>query len=172
MNQNNDMEPNFYIIFISALIPLIVGSIWYNPKVFGNVWMKSAEISEERAASGNMILIFGLTYVFSILIGFVLMNLGIHQLGVYQLLIDVPGFGEAGSEVQNIYDNFMDKYGMLHRGWWHGGVHGFLAAIAFALPIIAIIALFERRGWKYIGVHFGYWLITLIAMSAVICHFL
>lgn len=165
------MEANFYIIFISAIIPLIIGSIWYSPKVFGNQWMKAAEISEERAASGNMIMIFGLTYIFSLLISFVLMNLGIHQMAVYQILLDVPGFGEAGSEVQNYYDDFMNKYGMLHTGWKHGALHGGLAAIAFALPLIAINALFERRGWTYIGVHFGYWFITLILMSAVICQF-
>jgi hypothetical protein len=29
------MTPNFLIILLAAIVPLIIGFIWYNPKVFG-----------------------------------------------------------------------------------------------------------------------------------------
>ena len=34
------MQLNFFLAAaIAAIVPLIVGSIWYNPKVFGSAWM-------------------------------------------------------------------------------------------------------------------------------------
>lgn len=63
-------------------------------------------------------------------------------------------------------------YADLHRSFGHGVVHGIIAAVLGALPIITIISLFERRGWKYIMVHFGYWLITMTLMSGAVCQFL
>lgn len=64
------------------------------------------------------------------------------------------------------------EYVGLHRSFGHGAVHGTIAAVLAALPIISINSLFERRGWKYILVHFGYWLITMILMSGAVCQFL
>lgn len=48
-------QPNWWLIPVVALLPLVIGSIWYNPKVLGKAWMQAADISEERASSGNMI---------------------------------------------------------------------------------------------------------------------
>ena len=33
---------------IAALIPLLVGFIYYNPKVMGNAWMKETGLNEEQ----------------------------------------------------------------------------------------------------------------------------
>jgi len=41
------MQTHYYIIFIAGLIPLMIGFVWYNPKVFGNAWMKSINVTEE-----------------------------------------------------------------------------------------------------------------------------
>ncbi|MEM1124806.1 MAG: DUF1761 domain-containing protein, partial [Bacteroidota bacterium] len=30
-------------------------------------------------------------------------------------------------------------------------------------------ALFERRGWKYIWIHTGYWFITLALIGGLLC---
>jgi len=166
------MEGNFYILLITALIPLLIGGIWYHPKVLGNVWMRTAEISEERARSGNMFIIFGLTYLFGLFIAYTLMGMTIHQLGIMQVFVQQPGFGEEGTDIQRYYEDFMANYGNIHRDFRHGALHGGFAAVAFALPLVAIVALFERRGWKYIGTHFGYWFITLMLMSGLICHFM
>ena len=64
------------------------------------------------------------------------------------------------------------KYAELHRSFGNGAVHGAMAALLGALPIPTINSLFERRGWKYIMVHFGYWLITMILISGAVCQFL
>lgn len=33
---------NFVAIIVAALVPMIIGFIWYHPKVFGNTWMQVA----------------------------------------------------------------------------------------------------------------------------------
>lgn len=137
------MEINFYIFFGTALIPLIVGSIWYNPKVFGTAWMKSAGLTEEQASSGNMPLIFGLVYIFSIFLSAFFVTWSIHQMSVNGLFATQPGFVDGTDTAMIAFvENFYSTYGDLHRSFGHGAVHGGLAAVMGALPIISIVALF------------------------------
>ena len=169
------MAPNYYVIFLAALIPLVIGSIWYNPKVFGTVWMRSSGLSEEEASSGNMALIFGLCYVFSVILGGFLMGFTIHQSSITGLFATQPDFIDGSNQaMQNIVNAVSGdgEFAQLHRSFGHGVVHGIIGSILVALPIISIISLFERRGWKYTLVHFGYWLITMALMGGVICEFL
>lgn len=57
------MQLNFFLCAaIAAVIPLLVGMVWYNPKVFGNAWMGATGLDEAKAKDGfNMPLVFGLT---------------------------------------------------------------------------------------------------------------
>lgn len=163
---------NYYIAFVAAIIPLIIGFVWYSKPVFGNVWMKSIGKSEEELAKGNLPLILGLTYILGIALALGLSGLTNHQSGVMQLFAMHPDFGQDGTEVQNLFDQVMATFGDSHRSFGHGALHGGIGAILFALPLIGINALFEQRGGKYIFIHFGYWLVTLIIMGGVICQFM
>jgi hypothetical protein len=42
-------EINYWAVIAATLSSMVVGSIWYTPKVFGNYWMKAANITP----SGN-----------------------------------------------------------------------------------------------------------------------
>ena len=165
------MLGNPLILFAVAIIPMLVGSIYYGP-IFGNAWMNANGFKKEDMEKGNMLVILGLSYVLSILLSFGLSGLAIHQNGLLQLFATHPDFKIEGSEVHKLFQSIMETYGDRHRTFGHGAVHGAIATIILALPLIAINALFERRGAKYIGIHFGYWLITLTLMSGVICQFL
>ena len=57
------MEINFLAVLVAALSSFVVGFVWYNPKVFGTIWMKEVGMTEEKAKQGNMAIIFGLTFV-------------------------------------------------------------------------------------------------------------
>ena len=167
------MEMNVYVFFLTALIPLIIGSIWYNPKVFGNAWMKSSGVTEEQAQSGNMLLIFGLVYVFSVFLSAFFSSWSIHQLSTNGLFATQAGFVDGSNEAMVALVNSINgEFADLHRTFGHGAIHGVIAAVLGALPVISINALFERRGWKYILVHFGYWLLTFALMSGAVCQFL
>ena len=39
---------NWLAILVSALIPLVIGAIWYHPKVFGTAWMHATGITEAK----------------------------------------------------------------------------------------------------------------------------
>lgn len=38
-------EINIWAVLLATLSSMVVGSVWYTPKVFGNYWMKVAEVS-------------------------------------------------------------------------------------------------------------------------------
>ncbi|OWY24397.1 DUF1761 domain-containing protein [Sphingobacteriales bacterium UPWRP_1] len=59
---------NFLAIFVAAVVPMVVGFIWYHPKVLGTVWMNAAELTEEKIKTANMPLIFGLAFVMAIMV--------------------------------------------------------------------------------------------------------
>lgn len=162
---------NFLVAALAALIPLVIGFIWYNPQVLGNAWMKSTGLTEEKLKGANMPVIFGLTYVFSFLICIELNTIVIHQFGFQSMLMDEPELFTKGSEANALFTSTLDKYGNSFRTFKHGALHGTIAGILLALPVIGVIALFERKGGKYIFIHAGYWIISLALMGGVICQF-
>lgn len=64
-----------------------------------------------------------------------------------------------------INNGFVD----MHIGFGLRVLHAAISAVFVALFLIAINALFERRGGKYISNHFGYWFITLPLMGDILC---
>ncbi|MGZ0712105.1 DUF1761 domain-containing protein (plasmid) [Coraliomargarita sp. W4R53] len=42
---------NYWAVILATLSTMIVGSIWYTPKVFGNRWMKLADVDPYRAGA-------------------------------------------------------------------------------------------------------------------------
>ena len=158
------MPTNFYMYFIVALIPMVVGFVYYHPKVLGNAWMKTNGFTEESLKGGNMALIFGLAYVFSLIIGLILTSLVIHQTAVFSIMMPEPG-----SDTATEFNNFMATYGNNFRTFGHGVLHGVTYSILFVGPILGTVALFERRSWKYVLIHLGYWAISLGLMGGVLC---
>lgn len=163
------MPTNWYLFFVVALIPLVVGFIYYHKNVVGSAWMKINGFTEEsiKAKNPNMAVTLIATYFFSVMLSTFLSSIVIHQQSISGLL--VPEIQEAGSQAQLFYNDFISKYGDRHRTFSHGAAHGMIFSIFIALPLIAINALFEMRGWKYILLHFVYWLICLVLMGGVLC---
>ena len=52
------MEFNFLAILVAAVVPMVLGFLWYNPALFGNAWMRESGMTEEKMKSGNMGVIF------------------------------------------------------------------------------------------------------------------
>jgi len=44
-------EINYIAVVLATLSSMIVGSVWYTPRVFGNYWMKKANITPSGKAS-------------------------------------------------------------------------------------------------------------------------
>ena len=158
------MEFNILAILVAAISALVVGFVWYNPKVFGNAWMQAADMTEEKIKSGNMAKIFVLALLFAFLLSASLQMLVIHQTGAYSMI-----GGTVTDETLPSFQAFMDDYGTAFRTFKHGALHGVLAGLFIALPIIGTNALFERKSAKYILINSGYWIVTLTIMGGIIC---
>lgn len=155
--------------FLVGLIPMIIGSVWYNPKVMGTAWMNSNGFKEEDLQGANMAMIFGCSYLFSVMLAFFMTSMVIHQHGVVSAAMSATEPGVWSPEAIQDINNYMSKYGTRFRSFGHGAAHGLMIAIFVALPFLAIHSLFERRSWKYILIHLGYWAICLVLMGGVLC---
>ncbi len=165
------MKFNFLILLVSALVPLIIGFIWYGP-LFKNAWMKQMGFTEESMKGANMPLIFGLCYVLGLAISAGLMPVVVHQMGIFSTLAGEPGFNEKTGEAFSSFLTLMEQYGDRFRDFKHGTLHGGLTGFFIAMPILAIQAMFERKSFKYIAINSGYWIITLAIMGGIICQWL
>lgn len=155
------MEPNFLAILIAALSSFVVGFVWYNPKVFGNAWMKEIGMTEEKARKSNMAKVFGLAFVFAFMLAFMMPTIVIHQIGALQLA--------GGDATDHAFITYMQTHGEKFRTFKHGALHGFMAALFVVLPVIATNALFEQKSFKYVAITAGYWVVVMTIMGAIIC---
>tara|TARA_R110002073_G_scaffold103234_2_gene233726 strand:+ start:24643 stop:25140 length:498 start_codon:yes stop_codon:yes gene_type:complete len=162
------MEINYLFIALAALVPLVMGFIWYGPMLFQKAWMKQMGFTEESMKGANMGLIFLLSYVFSFLIAFFLQFIVIHQTGVFSTILE-SGATELTGDSLTYFEDFMAKYGENYRTFKHGALHGTLAGVFIILPILAIQAMFERKKAKYVMINAGYWIVTLALMGGIVC---
>ncbi|MFM1876678.1 MAG: hypothetical protein RL266_2415 [Bacteroidota bacterium] len=161
------MDINFLAILGAALIPTIVGFIYYNPKFgLGKAWMSASGVTEDMAKTGNMAVIFGVSLLLSVMLSFILMTLVVHQMHIFSLF---DGFTDAASQEE--MKGLLTAYGDRFRSFGHGALHGTIAGLFIVLPVLGTNALFEHKGFKYIAVNVGYWVITLALMGGVICRF-
>lgn len=130
----------------AALSALVVGAIWYHPKVFGTAWMKSIGKTEEDLEGGNMAVIFGLAYALSFILAHFV-----------QILIELTHWHPVdGGGIGHSFHTF-----------GHGALHGAMFCIALVAPVIIILGLFERRSFKYHLIHVGYWLVVMSIMGGI-----
>jgi hypothetical protein len=157
------MEINWLALIVAALSTLVVGFIWYNPKVFGSIWMRETGVTPEDGKGANMALVFGMSIFYAFLIAFVLQTMVIHQYGALGMIGGDPTHGKPS------YTAFMTDYGTAFRTFKHGMLHGFFAGLFFALPVVGTGALYERRSWKYTLVAGGFWVVCCMIMGGILC---
>ena len=162
------MNINFLAVLVAALVPMIIGFIWYNPKVLGTAWMKASGIAEEKLKTGNMAVIFGVSFLLSFMLSFFFQSMVIHQMHFGSMLFGTT-FQDPNTEIGAMFKTIMDQYGTAYRTFKHGAFHGVLSGVFIVTPIISINALFERKGFKYIAINCGYWIITLMIMGGILC---
>jgi hypothetical protein len=159
------------VVVLAALVPIIVGFIYYNPKLLGTVWMNEAGMTEEKMQGGNMVKMLLLSFLCAFLFSAFLFGFVVHQTDVYSLYANEAGFGVEGSAVMNRLDTFMLEVGDRFRTFGHGSFHGVLIGLLFVVPILGTNAIFERKSFKYVAVNGGYWIITLALMGGILCKF-
>jgi hypothetical protein len=63
---------NWLAIFVAAISAFVLGGLWYSPLMFVKRWMKETGITEDQTKKTNMIKVFGLAFVLSLIAAFFL----------------------------------------------------------------------------------------------------
>lgn len=64
-------EINIWAVLAAAVISFVLGGIWYSPLLFARAWQLEAGLSDEQIKNSNMGLIFGVSFILSLLAAFV-----------------------------------------------------------------------------------------------------
>mgnify|MGYP001335350871 CR=1 FL=1 len=163
---------------IAALIPLIVGFIYYNKNVFGNSWaaMTGIEMGNPEEMKKAMPKIMVISYIVSFLMAFALSPFVIHQMGLFSLLQGSMGNlteAEYAAKIAVSFDGTpIDPnklWNEMFRTFGHGALHGTMFGVFMALPMIITMGLYEKRPWKLMLINGGYWIINFALMGGFIC---
>ena len=160
------MQLNHLAHALIALVPLIIGFIWYRPTM---PWIKWASANKPLNVKRPSILGLFVLYGLSAALVFVYMNLIIHQIGFYELFF--TDIMRGNQESKQIAEEFLAVYGQKHRHLGHGLFHGLIDAFALALPFIAFYSLVENIDWKRTIVHLGFWVICSTLIGGLVAEF-
>lgn len=73
MNMQNAFHNlNWLAIIVAAISAFVLGGLWYSPLMFVKRWMKETGITEEDTKRTNMIRLFGLAFLLSLIASFFL----------------------------------------------------------------------------------------------------
>lgn len=59
-------EINYLAVLAAAFASFILGGLWYSPLMFAKAWQREAGLTDAQVNSGNMALIFGLSFLLSL----------------------------------------------------------------------------------------------------------
>ena len=146
------MEPqlNFLALIVAALVPMIMGFVYYHPKVLGSLWMKANGFTLESIGTGPKPVMYLLALVVSFLLAFF-------------VWINVTGAG--GVDQLQVTD---PKDGHSYVTFCHGVVHGVLISLTVILPVFVTMTIFEKRSWSWAFVNWGYWALTVTLMAGIL----
>jgi len=167
-------------MLVAALIPLVVGFIYYHKAVFGNAWanMLGIEMNPENMKK-EMPKVMLVSYIVNFFLAFGLASIVIHQMGLFSLLMESKGDLSELDYVSKIVVSFdgvaIDPdvlWNGLFRTFKHGAIHGVLASLTLVMPILVTTGLYEKRPWKLTFINLGYWIINFALMGGFICQML
>ena len=146
------MEPhlNPFALIVAALVPMIMGFVYYHPKVLGNQWMRANGFTLESIGAGPKPVMY-------------LLALGASFLLAFFIWANVTGAG--GVDQLQVTDP-IDGHSYVTFG--HGVVHGVIMSVLVVLPIFVTMTIFEKRSWSWAFVNWGYWAITITLMAGIL----
>ena len=129
---------NYLAVFVAALVSFALGSLWYNPKMFGKIWQNELGFSDEYLKEGNMGIIFGSAFLLMLLMSF-------------GMAVLVQGH-QSPDDIN----------------WLQGLYHGLYVGLLFVGTSVGINLLFQRRSLKLWAVDAFYQISCLALMGAIL----
>jgi hypothetical protein len=66
LEEDSVEQLNFLAVIVAAVSTFVIGGLWYSPLMFQRGWMAANGFSEADVAGGNMAKIFGVSFVFAL----------------------------------------------------------------------------------------------------------
>ncbi len=134
------MDINWLSMLLASATPLVIGTIYYHPSIFGEAWSSALGKTLREIGDGNKLVATAVYLLTSFLLAFFLLN-----------------FNNDGINQEGDFDNFL-----------HGAWHGLFVAVTIVIPIVVISGLRERQSWKVRLINVFYWIITLAIMGGIV----
>lgn len=139
-----EIHVNWAAVAVSALVPMVIGFLYYHPKLAGGAWMKANGFTPESIGNGPKPILYGVALLLSFLLSMWMSS-------------NVTGPGQDVAPDGHSYATF-----------GHGVVHGIINTIFLLLPVLGTLSIFEKRGWGWVFVNLGYWVITFCVMGGIL----
>lgn len=140
-------EINYLAIVVAALVPSILGFIYYGP-LFQSQWLSSLGKTKEEMEPSNPAVTYGLALVVALIAS---MGLKMTMELVHK---DINASGE-------LFFNSFHTFG-------HGALHGAMTFITLIAPIIISLSLFQKNSGKNIILNVVFWLICFTIMGGIL----
>lgn len=132
---------NYLAVFLAAVSSMVVGSLWYMPAGFGNMWMKLTGVKPDRSkmTGAKMAWMYGSVFVASLVTAYVLAHVAFlsnnyFHYGLLQCAVTTAfwlwlGFTAARLYVHDTFENRRKKLTVLNSA------HELVTVLAMALVI-------------------------------------
>ncbi len=61
---------NYFAVLAAAASTFVIGGLWWSPLLFQKAWMRANGFTEENLEEGNMVKIFGVSFVLTVVMAF------------------------------------------------------------------------------------------------------
>jgi len=139
-------EINYIAIIVAALVPNVLGAIYYGP-IFGKQWMSSLNFTKEDFKGRNEALIYGSALLLSCIVSFFL-----------KFIIEMIHKDVQGGEL---------VFGSFHN-FGHGAIHGAGLAFGLLIPVVICLGLFQKTKASNIFINCLFWFLCFAIMGGIV----
>jgi hypothetical protein len=141
---------NYWAVLVSMAVYLLLGWLWYSPRLFGNIWLKEMHYSGgEKPGRKEMVRSMILALVGCFLTSLVLT----HSIQVWRPSVwwGINGIPDSPS-------------------YLFGLTSAFFIWIGYYLPVFLNNVAFEKSSWKLFGINAGYHLVGLQVIGQILAN--
>ncbi len=131
-------EVTFWPILAAGVASVLIGWVWYHPRVFGSAWMRMTNITPEMAERGKKRMPL---YAFIALLASMLAAWAMNYVGI--------AFG--------IYDWIGATFELALWSW-----------LGFVVPTMLGMVLWEQKPIKLYLINVFYWLVSFVVMAIIL----
>lgn len=140
-------ELNYIAIIVAALVPNVLGAIYFGPLV-GKQWLSSLNFTAEDLKGRNEALIYGSALLLSGIVAFFI-----------KFMIEMI-HKEVGPNGDLLFGSF--------HTFSHGALHGAGLCIGLTIPIIICLGLFQKAKASNILINCVFWLMCFSIMGGIL----